>query len=67
MKDSELHFNWRNVSIEDYNAEKQLWFVTTDDSEHDVFDMYRPAKRSRKQMESIEGKKRTGETPTTNG
>ncbi len=67
MKDSNLHFNWHNVSIHDYDAEKQLWLVTPDDREHDVFDMYRPAKRSRQQLEAIEGEQQSTENLVTNG
>ena len=55
------------MSIRDYNAEKQLWLVTPDDREHQVFDMYRPAKRSRKGQEAIEDKNRPLENGTTNG
>ena len=57
IKDSQLHFRWKNVSVRDYNAEKQLWLVSTDERQHDVFDMYRPAKRARRQQEAIEGRR----------
>ncbi|CAF4290444.1 unnamed protein product, partial [Rotaria sp. Silwood2] len=67
IKDSSLHFNWRNVSIHDYDTEKQLWLITTDDREHDVFDMYRPAKKSRKQIEDIEEKRQRSDNSTSNG
>ncbi len=67
LKDSHLHFNWKNVSIRDYDSEKQQWLVTTDDREHNVFDMYRPAKRNRKQMEAIEETQRLTENSITNG
>jgi hypothetical protein len=55
------------VSVHEYDAEKQLWLVTTDDSKHDVFDMYRPTKRSRKQMDALEGEQRASVNLTTNG
>jgi len=67
LKDSNLNFNWKNVSIRGYDADKQLWLVTPDDREHNVFDMYRPAKRSRKQMEAIEDRQRSTENSVTNG
>lgn len=67
LKDTHLHFQWRNVSIREYDAKKQLWHVSTDDQEHDVFDMYRPAKRSRKQKEAIEGKEQVNGHSATNG
>ncbi len=67
LKDSNLHFNWKNVSIRDYDPEQQQWLVSTDDREHNVFDMYRPAKRSRKQNEAIEGKQQSLEHSHTNG
>ncbi len=67
LKDSNLNFNWKNVSIRYYDAEQQLWLVTPDDREHNVFDMYRPTKRSRKQMEAIEDKERSTENSMTNG
>ena len=57
MKDTHLHFQWKNVSVRDYDAEKQLWLVSTDERQHDVFDMYRPAKRARRQQEAIEGRR----------
>jgi len=44
-----------------------LWLVTPDDREHDVFDMYRPAKRSRQQLEAIEGEQQSTENLVTNG
>lgn len=66
MKDSDLHFNWHNVSVREYDAEKQRWRVSPDDREHNVFDMYRPTKRSRKQ-ESIEQKGGSTENSMTNG
>ncbi|CAF5177130.1 unnamed protein product, partial [Rotaria magnacalcarata] len=39
IKDTDLKFNWVNVSILDYDTEKQLWLVATDEREHSVFDM----------------------------
>lgn len=56
IKDSHLRFRWRNVSVRDYDAEKQLWLVSIDERQHDVFDMYRPHKLSRK-MEAIEARR----------
>lgn len=66
MKDSNLHFSWHNVSVREYDSEKQRWRVVPDDREHNVFDMYRPAKRSRKQ-EAIETKRRSTENGFSNG
>ena len=57
IKDNNLHFQWKNVSVRDYDAERQLWLVSTDERQHDVFDMYRPAKRARRQPEAIEGRR----------
>ncbi|CAF1149286.1 unnamed protein product [Adineta steineri] len=67
IKDSHLNFHWHNVSIHEYDAEKQLWLVTPDNREHEVFDMYRPAKQSRKQMEAIEGEQPATPHSATNG
>lgn len=66
MKDSNLHFSWHNVSVREYDHEKQRWLVVPDDRQHNVFDMYRPAKRVRKQ-EAIEAKRRSTENGFTNG
>ncbi|CAF4566002.1 unnamed protein product [Rotaria socialis] len=65
IKDTDLTFNWVNVSILDYDTEKQLWLVTTDEREHIVFDMYRPAKQSRKPREAIERRQPSPEKLTT--
>ena len=67
LKDSQLKFHWVNVSIHDYDSDKQLWLVATDDGEHDVFDMYRPAKRSRTPMDAIEGRQASAKPAGTNG
>ncbi|CAF1258579.1 unnamed protein product, partial [Adineta ricciae] len=67
IKDSNLRFHWHNVSIHDYDAEQQLWLVTPDDREHDVFDMYRSTKRSRKEIEAAENGSRSGASSATNG
>jgi hypothetical protein len=56
LKDVRLRFHWQNVSIRDYDVDKQLWLVAIDDKEHDTFDMYRPAKRTRQQTQTIDGK-----------
>ncbi|CAF1941259.1 unnamed protein product [Rotaria magnacalcarata] len=65
IKDTDLKFNWVNVSILDYDTEKQLWLVATDEREHSVFDMYRPAKRSRKPSDAIQRRQPSPEKLTT--
>ena len=66
IKDNDLHFTWHNVSIREYDAERQRWRVSPDDREHNVFDMYRPEKQNQKQ-ESLEDKRRSADHSITNG
>jgi hypothetical protein len=66
LKDNDLQFSWRNVSVREYNTETQRWRVSPDDREHNVFDMYRPVKRNRK-PEAIEQRRESTENAATNG
>ena len=66
LKDTDLHFSWHNVSVRRYDKETQRWRVSPDDREHNVFDMYRPTKRSRKQ-EAIEHRRESAANGTANG
>lgn len=67
LKDSSLHFHWKNVSIRDYDYDRQLWLVTPDDREHQVYEMYRAPKRTRRETSAIEDQSQSSENSYTNG